>query len=926
MLLAIGIGIAAALLAPALYRGLREWAGWALAFVPLCLFVYFATFLPVVAEGEAVRQVTPWVPSFGVDLSFYLDGLSLLFALLITGLGTLIVVYAGGYLKGDAHLGRFYLSLLLFMSAMLGLVLADNLIALFVFWELTSFSSYLLIGYKHEDETVRQSALQALLVTGMGGLALLAGFVLLSIAGGGTFELSELRAQSDVIRAHGLYLPLFALIVLGCFTKSAQVPFHFWLPNAMAAPTPVSAYLHSATMVKAGIYLLARFDGMLGGTTAWVWTLSVAGALTMLLGAVLALRHTDLKKVLAYSTITALGTLTLLIGLSFEASIKAAIVFLIVHSFYKGALFLVAGSVDYETGTRDVLRLGGLRRVMPVTATAAGLAGLSMAGLPPLFGFVGKELAYKAKLGFDGADLVLPTVAVVANALTVAAAGIVVLRPFFGALRETPRTAREAPLSMLLGPLGLAGMGLLFGLLPTLLPRTLVGSAVTATLGNPIEIELTLWYGLNLALLLSVVTAGAGVLTYLRWDAVRGALARMDPLWRRGPERGYAVALRGLLRLAEGQTRLLQNGSLRAYLRWLVALAVVLPGVALWMHADALFAGVTTAWAEVLPHEWVLAVLIVGGSITVVRARSRLLAVAALGVVGFSVALLFIHLGAPDLAMTQFLVETLIVVIVLLVLWRLPAMARDARDRGAQRVANGVLAVGAGAVVTALALAVLAVPFDPYVSTFFAEESVASAYGRNIVNVILVDFRALDTLGEITVLAVAALGAYVLVHVGALPELPRVRPQSVILRTATRFMIALLLLASLFLLWRGHNEPGGGFIGGLIGAGAFALYAIAFGLRAMQQVLRVSPRVLLGVGLALALVSGLFALAAGEVFLTGQWITVPLGGAAAPLKLGTPLLFDIGVYLVVIGFTLTILRALEQAPPPSAAPVASSAS
>ena len=914
MFIALLIVFAVALAAPWVHRAAKAQTGLVLALLPLGLFGYFLSLMPAVLAGGAVAERMAWVPSFGVELAFYLDGLSGLFALLITGLGALVVLYAGGYLKGHRDLGRFFLALLLFMGAMLGLVLSSNLIALFVFWELTSFASYLLIGFKHEDEASRKSALQALLVTGGGGLALLAGLLLLSIAGGGTFDLQVLMAQGEAVRGHALYAPAFLLIALGCFTKSAQFPFHFWLPNAMAAPTPVSAFLHSATMVKAGIYLLMRLDALLGGTALWALTLGAAGVVTMLIGAVWALRQTDVKKVLAYSTLTALGTLTLLVGLSFEDSIKAAVVFLIVHALYKGALFLIAGSVDHEAGTRDVLRLGGLRRKMPITAGAAAIAGLSMAGLPPLFGFIGKELTYKAKLGFDGADLLLPGAAVLANALTVTAAGILVLRPFFGTAKATPKSAHEAPWTMWLGPLVLAVAGLLFGLFPALFPTALVGSAVTATLGYPIEINLALWYGPGLALLLSVVTVATGGFVYWQWDRVRKGLGRLDGLARWGAERNYERTLDGMLRLASWQTRTLQNGSLRAYLLWLIGLVVALPGAALLMRTSDLDGAWATAWHELLPHEWVLALVVVLGAGVTAFARSRLLAVAALGAVGFSVALLYMGLGAPDLAMTQLLVETLIVIIVLLVVRHLPPLADVRPKQRWSNGLNGVLAVGAGTLVTVLALAIARLPFDPYVSAFYAERAVPEAFGRNLVNVILVDFRALDTLGEIAVLAAAALGAYVLVRFGKGPALPRLDVGgSTILRTATRGLITLLLVASLFFLWRGHNEPGGGFIGGLVAAGAFALYLIAFGERAMRRLLRVEPRGLLGAGLAIALLSGLVAVFTSEAFLTGQWLSLQLGGGLEPLKLGTPLLFDVGVYLVVIGFTLTIMLALEGA-------------
>ncbi|MEM0962961.1 MAG: putative monovalent cation/H+ antiporter subunit A [Bacteroidota bacterium] len=910
MLTALLIAFAVALAAPAIHRVAGDRSGWLLALLPAGLFAFFAARLPQVAIGEPLVEQTAWVPSFDVSVSLYLDGLSLLFVLLITGLGTLVVLYASGYLAGDRDLGRFYLALLLFMGAMLGLVLSSNLIALFVFWELTSFSSYLLIGYKHETEESRKSALQALLVTGGGGLALLGGLILLGIAGGGTFELTEMSA--DAVRGHVLYPAAFALVALGAFTKSAQFPFHFWLPNAMAAPTPVSAYLHSATMVKAGVYLLMRLDATMGGTTLWTVTLSVVGAITMLFGAVWALRQTDLKKVLAYSTVTALGTLTLLVGLSFEEGIKAAIVFLLVHALYKGALFMVAGSIDHETGTRDVRTLGGLRSKMPLTFGAALLAGLSMAGVPPLFGFVGKELAYKAKLGFDAADIVLPGAAVLANALTIAAAGIVVIRPFLGRQRETPKAPHEAPLAMWLGPAVLAGAGLLFGLFPSVLPKPLVASAVTATLGYSFEVKLSLWYGLGTALALSVLTVALGALAYWQWDRIRHLLSRLDPLARLGPERGYGAALSGMLRLAGWQTRVLQNGSLRSYLVWLLLVVVALPGAALLLRAEPF--AVTASWGEILPHEWVLAGLVAAGAGATALARSRMLAVAALGVVGFSMALLFLGLGAPDLAMTQMLVETLIVVIILLVLRHLPAIRAERDEDRRSRAMSALLALGAGTVMTVLAVAVSSVPFDPALSEFYAERAVPEGFGRNLVNVILVDFRALDTLGEVVVLAVAALGAHVLVLAGAAPAVPRVDVGgSVILRTATRFLITLLFVLALFLLWRGHNEPGGGFIGGLVASGAFALYLIAFGEQAMRRLLRIDSRTLIGIGLAIAIASGLVAVATGEAFLTGQWTTLAIGGEA--VKLGTPLLFDIGVFLAVVGFVLTILLALEQAEP-----------
>lgn len=770
MLLAVVFSFMVSLAAPLIYRWRQEASGWVLALLPAGLFAYFASLLPQVMQTEAVREVTLWMPSFGVNLSFWLDGLSLLFVLLITGLGTLIMIYAGGYLKGDQHLGRFYLFLLLFMSAMLGLVLADNLITLFVFWELTSLTSYLLIGYKHRYEDSRKAALQALLVTGTGGLALLAGLILLGIAGGNTFELSEIIAQGDTIREHSLYLPIFALVALGAFTKSAQFPFHFWLPNAMAAPTPVSAFLHSATMVKAGIYLLARMDEVLGGTVVWTWTLTIVGSLTMLIGATLALRQTDLKKILAYSTITALGTLTVMLGLSFGAGIKAAVVFLMVHSLYKGALFMIAGSVDHATGTRNALELGGLGIKMPITRIAAVFAGLSMAGLPPLFGFIGKELGYKAKLGFEGADILLPSVAVLANAMTVVAAAILVVRPFFGTFKATPHTAHEVPVSMWLGPLMLGAAGLLFGLFPSLIANSLVGPAVTAILGEGYTIDLSLWYGFNLALLLSGITLALGIVGYLFWNPIRTALTKTDPLMRIGPERGYFRALDGLVWIAKAQTRFIQNGSLRLYLFTMLAVIAGLAGGTLVVKGGLYL---PESWSSIYLYEGILMALIAAAAVATVVLRSRLAAITAMGVAGFSIALLFIVLGAPDLAMTQFLVETLIVVIIVLVMQRVPRFSRAERSSWSVRLRDGALASILGLVITGIVLAVLQIPLDQAIPNYLAQESVPGGKGRNIVNVILVDFRALDTLGEIAVIAVAAIGAYSLLTLGKRRDIPK---------------------------------------------------------------------------------------------------------------------------------------------------------
>lgn len=731
-------------------------AGWLLALLPAGAMVYLLGFSGKIAAGESLRLSLNWVPSLAVNFSFFVDGLSLLFALLITGIGALILIYASGYLAGHELLGRFYFYILLFMAAMLGVVLADNLITLFVFWELTSLSSYLLIGFEHQREEARKAALQALLVTGGGGLALLAGFLLLGSIGG-SFELSELLQRGDLVRGHALYLPLLLLVLAGAFTKSAQTPFHFWLPNAMAAPAPVSAYLHSATMVKAGIYLLARLSPVLGGTEAWHYLVTLAGAATMLAGALLAFPQTDLKKILAYTTVSTLGALTLLLGINTTLAAKAAMVFLIVHSLYKGALFMIAGAVDHEAGTRDVRELIGLRRFMPVTTFAATLAALSMAGLPPMLGFIGKELLYEAKLEAPRAAFWITSAGVLANVLMVAIAALVLLRPFFGRKTATPHPPHEAPVSLWLGPVTLALLGLIIGLAPDTTAQYFIATAVSAVRAEATEVKLALWHGLNPVLALSVFTVACGVLVYVFRRLMQRAMRPFFTLAKIGPQHWYEWLLQGLNGLAQWQTRLLQSGYLRSYLLMIILTTIGLTGYALVSRAAL---PLMPPLPEAQFYEWIIAAIMLAAAIAVVRAGSRLAAVAALGVIGFSMALLFVLYGAPDLAMTQFAIETLSVIIFVLVLYKLPRFATFSRPSA--RLRDALVALAAGGLMTLLVLAVTAAPLRSRLTRFFAENSLPAANGRNIVNVILVDFRGLDTLGEITVLAVAAIGVYAL--------------------------------------------------------------------------------------------------------------------------------------------------------------------
>lgn len=740
--------------------------GWLLALLPAAVFAFFVAQLPALAERGALLQVLPWVPGLAVNLTFYLDGLSLLFALLISGIGTLIVIYAGGYLKGHPQLGRFYLYLLFFMGSMLGVVLASNVVTLFIFWELTSFSSYLLIGFTHESERSRKAALQALLVTGLGGLAMLAGLVLVALIGG-SFELSELIGLN--LTQHPLYLGALTLVLAGAFTKSAQFPFHFWLPGAMEAPTPVSAFLHSATMVKAGVYLLARLHPAMGGTQAWEWLVGGVGAATMLLGALLALTHTDLKRLLAYTTMMALGTLTMLLGLGSYLAIEAMVVFLTVHALYKAALFMVAGALDHETGTRDVLQLSGLARRMPLTFTGAAVAALSMAGLPPLFGFVGKEIIYEGALAFSNLPWLVAATAVAANMAVVAVAGIVALKPFVGPLKETPKAPHEGPVSLWLGPLTLGASSLLFGLLPALVGSVVLVRAASSVYGEPLSFELALWHGFNLPLMLSVVTIAGGVVLYRYWPRLRAALASFDDLMGEEPRRIYEGLLEHLNAVAAWQTRTLQNGSLRRYLFLIIASTLLLTGVTMLVKGGFGFpeVGAVTSYASF--YEWVLAILCLLGSVFVVLARSRLAAVAALGIAGYSLALLFVLFSAPDLALTQLFVETLSVIILTLIIIHLPQLLRDDEMHDSKRpvVRDVSVSVLAGLLITALVWSVTSLPLDRAVPAFYEANSYKEAEGRNIVNVILVDFRALDTLGEITVLALAGVGVLTLLKLRA---------------------------------------------------------------------------------------------------------------------------------------------------------------
>ena len=727
-----------------------------LALIPAALTGYFMYALWSVGINGPFSVTGTWAPALNLSLSFRFDGLSTLFAILIAGVGTLIVIYAGKYLEHHPYAGRFHVALFAFMGSMLGVVLSDNVIVLFVFWELTGFTSYLLIGFEHDRPEARRAATQALLVTGGGGLALLAAGLLL-VNARGTSLLSDL-AGGGSLAGHPLYGGIVVLMLLAAFTKSAQFPFHFWLPNAMQAPTPVSAYLHSATMVKAGVYLVARMTPLLGGTTVWTGTIAVVATLTMTIAALRALVETDLKRVLAYSTISALGILMLLFGVGTPQAVTAGFAYLLAHACYKGAFFLVAGAVEHETGTRDVALLGGLRRAMPFTALGAALAAGSMAGIPLFGGFIAKEQFYDslAASGLPGIwSGVLVSLAVAASMCLGAAALIAGIAPFRGGATPTP-AHHDAPPSLWLGPLILGALGVMVGVMPALAaaPIALAGESVTGTRST---VVLALWHGVTATLLLSALTLAGSVALF----TARARLWRLRWPHALNAEQLYTFTLAGLDALSRRIAPALQSASLRSY-----ALTVVVTAIALVIIALTTGRALPTPrrWTPILFHEAALAALIVAGALSATFARSSMAAALSLGTVGYGVAVMYGLLGAPDLAMTQFAVETLTVVIFVLVFYRLRGFG-DLSSRFVKS-RDAIVAVTAGALVTTLVLFVGASGTTSRLAAYFADAAPRLAHGLNVVNVILVDFRGFDTLGETTVLVTVAIGVRALLLIG----------------------------------------------------------------------------------------------------------------------------------------------------------------
>jgi multicomponent K+:H+ antiporter subunit A len=880
-------------------------AAWALAAVAAAALALVLLALPGVLAGEAPAAFWHWMPELGLNVALRLDGLAALFAILILAIGLLVILYARYYLGPEDPPGRFYGQLAFFMAAMLGVALADNLLLLAVFWELTSVASFLLIGFWHQRADARQGARMALAVTATGGLAMLAGFLLLGQIAG-TYEISALAAMHDRIVADPRYPAALVLVLLGAFTKSAQFPFHFWLPEAMAAPTPVSAYLHSATMVKAGVFLLARLFPVLGGTELFVYIVATVGLVTFVFGAYVAIFRHDLKGLLAYSTISHLGLITFLIGLDSPMSTVAAVFHVLNHATFKASLFMAAGIIDHECGTRDMRRINGLWKYMPYTATLAIVAAAAMAGVPLLNGFLSKEMFFAEALdlrGFGLLEALAPGAVLVGGAFGVAYSARFIHDVFFnGEPRGLPRTPHEPPRFMKVPVEILVTLCLAVGVAPALTVGPLVEAASRAVLGGaPPQYSLAQWHGFTAPLALSVLATLGGAAIY--W-----ALARKYDLHLHAPS-GWTARLAfqrlmdAALAAAARITQAIENGQLQRSLVCLFAAALVLGATPL------LGSGLPSGGrplAPLTPVGVVAAIVLAGAALgCAVFHRHRLVAVVLVGAVGLVVSAAFLQFSAPDLALTQLAVEVVTTVLLLLALAALPRTG-PAESSPLRRARDALLAAGFGLGAGLVALAAMTRPLET-ISWYFVEKSMPLGGGANIVNVILVDFRGYDTFGELTVLVLAALGVAALAT-GARPARPADVP--LLLAVAARWLLPLALLMSIFLFVRGHNAPGGGFVAGLVTAAALLIQFMAGHgprLRLRHRYVRIA-----GAGLALAGVTGVGAWFFGKPFLTSAH-GEPLLPVIGPLPLGSALAFDLGVYLAVVGATMLILVAESDA-------------
>ncbi|HMQ40849.1 MAG TPA: monovalent cation/H+ antiporter subunit A [Paracoccus sp. (in: a-proteobacteria)] len=886
----------------------------ALALIGLCLHI------PTVMAGGVVTADITWLPQIGLNASFRIDGLSLLFGILILGIGLLIILYARYYLSKEDPVGQFYTYLMLFQGAMVGIVLSDNILLLLIFWELTSLSSFLLIGYwKHLPEG-RQGARMALTVTGMGGLAMIAGMLILgNIAG--SYNIGEILQAKEAIQASPYYLPALLLILCGAFTKSAQFPFHFWLPHAMAAPTPVSAYLHSATMVKAGLFLMARLWPVLSGTPEWFYIVATTGLLTMLIGAVIALFKDDLKAILAFSTVSHLGMVTMLLGLGTEAGAIAAVFHIINHATFKAALFMTAGIVDHEAGTRSVRLLGGLRKLMPITFTIGTIAALSMAGIPPLNGFMSKEMMLEevAHTVWGGYANLFLIVAAVAATFSVGYSFRFIVQVFLGPeRREYPHHPHDPGPGLWLSPAFLIVLVVLIGLMPMTMVGWLVTASADAVTGLHTHPHLALWHGVNTALITSgIATLGGALLVFFHRP--------LQELWDDAPRPEaksiFDAIIRRAARWSQVTNDMLHDGRL-ARGASMMAITIVMAGTFAWAT------GATSPMSrEMLPIEPVALIgfvlLIVATGCMVAFHRNRLLALVLIGIVGLIVSCGFIYVSAPDLALTQISVEVATVMLMLLALNFLPK--RTWVETGnLRRGADALIATAVGLGFGGLAYAIMRSDFAfETISKYHLENSHSLGGGDNVVNVILVDFRGYDTFGEITVLGIAALVIYAMTETllkgkssRRLANWRRDQRRAgdrhpLLLVVATRLILPISLTVGLFIFLRGHNQPGGGFIAGLIVAISLLMQYMASGFAWAQERQRVPFHAMIGAGVVVAAATGIGAWLWGLPFLTSNYGYVKLP-FLEEFELATAMAFDLGVFLCVLGAVMLALNSLSR--------------
>jgi multicomponent Na+:H+ antiporter subunit A len=934
-----------AFLIPLTKRFTRIHTGWSVLPFPAALFLYFLSRIPAIQAGEYTLATVSWIPSLGINISLVLDGLSLLFALLITGMGALVVLYSIYYLKRRTEeIRNFYIYLMMFMGAMLGVVLSDNLMVLYGFWELTSISSFLLIAFWHRREKSRYGALKSMLITVFGGLAMFAGFNLLYVMTG-TFSIREIIGQVDLLTTQQLFIPAMLLILLGAFTKSAQFPFHIWLPDAMEAPTPVSAYLHSATMVKAGLYLVARLSPIFAGQSEWFWLVSLTGLTTMIYGSFKAIKQTDLKAMLAYSTISQLGMIMCLLGLGSAAAFfpgtedslfytmatTAAIFHLINHAIFKGSLFMVVGIVDHETNTRDLRKLGGLMSLMPVTFSIALIGTFSMAGLPPFNGFLSKEMFFTSVLNireFDALNMqswmvIFAVIAWIASVFTFVYSMILVFKTFTGKLQvdKLDKVPHEAPLGLLISPVILASLAVIFGLFPNLLAYSLIEPAMASihkgllAPGDTFDVSIHIWHGWTPEIFMTLGVVAVGALLFRGYKRFR----IMDREWggRISLNRIYDGSLRLMERGSNKLTNLYMTGSLRHYLFYIFGFFIIALGSTM-LGAEGIKFGMNQ-YASVSFYEIVVIVVMLLAAFAVPFARSRVVAILFTGAVGYMVTLLFVIFRAPDLALTQMIVETVLVTLFLLCFKYLPKFKKQVATTRF-KLSNLIISIGVGITMTLIALASLgSSPFAP-ISEFFIENSHDLAGGNNVVNVILVDFRGFDTLFEIMVLAIASLAIYGLIQLRMEPagqesNLVKSKPakktshrksNDVILQTISKVVVLMIITFSLYLFFAGHGNPGGGFIGALMTSAALILMAIAFGMDMVRKVLPINYRILTAVGLLVAILTSVGSLAFDAPFLSHAFghFNLPIMGDT---ELATAVLFDLGVYLAVVGVTMNII-------------------